>query len=298
MTSATATVLLQRVRGDVLVLSSAILFGLSSALVKIVVASIHPLQAAWVRFIIPTVILLLGAKAGWFSLRVQRVGILGARGLFAAMGVMCAFYAVSLTTFSNFAVLVQTNPIFGTLISTWYFGEPFRRRHALVLLLSFGGIYLVMLPAWQGPQLGDLLALLSGLFFGVGIALMREATKTETIGSITLSFYLFASVLSAPVAWQYAQPFTATVLALLAGVMIIGTTAQVVEIAGYRRCSVAVGGSLSYFGVVVQIVMAVVFFHEALSGSFLLGAAVIIACGVWLLMERQPASYPPMEKAA
>ena len=274
--------LLERIRGEFLILAAAVLFACTNTLMKITVTHVPPLQVVWVRFGVPAVLMLVAGGFGWIVLRPQRPRLVLARALFTSLGAVCAFTAAGLTSFGNFSVLIYINPILGTMLSSWWFGESFKPKHIVILLLTFGGVALVMQPSWHGLALGDAVALMAGVFFGIALAIVREAAKTESAWSLTFVFYSLASILCAPIALSHPRPFTPLSLVLITALILIGTTAQMLETAGYRRTSVVVGGTLSYSTVVISILLGAWLFHEPLTPSFLAGAALIVGCGIYL----------------
>lgn len=285
-----------RLSGETFILISATLFAVSNIIMKLAVEAVPALQVMWIRFSFAAVLLALAGWMGLFQWRVERPWILVVRGLSVTLGALCSFPAVGLTSFGNFSVLVYTNPIFGTLISRWWFGERFTFRDAGLLALTFTGIVLIMRPGWHGVNLGDVLALTSGLLFGIALAVVKEAAKTESVWLITLSFYVTASLLSGPAVFHQWQAVTVTGVALVVGLMVVGTTAQLCETAGYRKTTVAVGGTLSYWTVVLSIVLGAWVFHEPLRPSFFAGAALIVGCGVYALRGMSPPFRSPAGK--
>src|SRR5262249_55961749 len=123
--------------------------------------------------------------------------------------------------------------------------EPLGPGALLALAGSIGGVTLITGAHWTMVNRGDLIALLSGLLGGIAITSIRELRKTESAYSIFAAFCaagVVSSLLMIQGAWQFPR---GGALPAVAGVAFVATAGQLLMTAGYRHCSVALGGLLS-----------------------------------------------------
>jgi len=128
--------------------------------------------------------LLLGSngKIGWAHI----LGALGIGSAFALYGI-----ALSYTDIIRVVLLFYLAPAWSTIIECVFFGRKFTTRSFLGLLLSFLGIVVIFrgeLPLDGLGALGDWLALLAGLGWSIGSALMFSSRKISAPAMTSASF--------------------------------------------------------------------------------------------------------------
>lgn len=156
-----------------------------------------PAWATLAQFLVPLALLtpfavvrrLRGRPAGF---RQYRSGLL--------IGGAVALYLSSLllTDVVRALILFYAMPAWGTLLEVGVMRRRFTRWRSVSLLLSLSGL-LVILSAGHGfslsMNLGDLLALLSGVLFAVGAMLVRQAPETSVFEQL-VGFFLYGSVVA------------------------------------------------------------------------------------------------------
>jgi len=135
-------------------------------------------------FIASLPFLLIGSvkKIGWPHI----LGALGIGSAFALYGI-----ALSFTEIIRVVLLFYLAPAWSTIIECVFFGRRFTIRSFIGLLLSFAGIVFIFrgeLPLDGLGALGDWLALLAGLGWSIGSALMFSSTKISVTTMTTASF--------------------------------------------------------------------------------------------------------------
>jgi drug/metabolite transporter (DMT)-like permease len=162
-----------RTTDRVLVLSAALLFSTGGAVVK--ACTLTGWQVASLRSGIAVVALLTllpAARRGW-TMRTFVVGLAYAATMIGYV------VANKLTTAANTIFLQSTAPLYILLLSPWLLHEPIRRRDvgfmaalALGMSLFFVGTQRPEATA-PDPQIGNLIAAVTGLFFGLTIMGLR-----------------------------------------------------------------------------------------------------------------------------
>jgi len=128
--------------------------------------------------------LLIGStgKIGWQHV----LGALGIGSAFALYGI-----ALSYTDIIRVVLLFYLAPAWSTIIECVFFNRKFTARSAIGLLLSFIGIVVIFrgeLPLDGLGALGDWLALLAGMGWATGSALMFSSRKISVPAMTTASF--------------------------------------------------------------------------------------------------------------
>ncbi|PVA09359.1 hypothetical protein DC366_14670 [Pelagivirga sediminicola] len=140
--------------------------------------------------------------------RISARTILGA-GL---IGVAFASYSVAFTLSDVVRVILlfYLAPAWSKIIEWAFLGQRWHRTSTVTLALSLGGAYLVMggEVSLQSMNLGDALALLSGVSWAVGAALVFTGRRS-TASALTLATVVWAMLLSLLFAWATGEALPA-----------------------------------------------------------------------------------------
>lgn len=158
---------------------------------------LEPAWATLTQFAVPLLILLPIAAARRLrgrpsGLRQVRTGLL--------IGSALAFYFVSLllTDVARALILFYAMPAWGTALEVGFMGRPFTRWRAGSLLLGLAGMLMILgLGRQASPSLnlGDLMALLSGLLFAMGALEVRRAPSVSIFEQV-FGFFLYGSLVA------------------------------------------------------------------------------------------------------
>lgn len=162
------------------IMLAALLMSTGGAAIKACI-SLSSWQVACFRAGTAAVVLLLVLPAVWrgFSRRTLAVGC-----AYAAASVLFVL-ATKLTTAANAIFLQSTSPITIVLLSTFLLKEPLRREDGFFMLALAAGLSLFFFGGHHptasapNPPLGNLLALLSGLFWAFTLIGLRWLTHSK-----------------------------------------------------------------------------------------------------------------------
>lgn len=123
-------------------------------------------------------------------------------GALIALQISLFNYAMTLTSVANAVVFWSIAPFFVGIFSTVFLGERPRPVYALVFALALVGIVLAKPVSfaggeWSATQLGNVVALATGVVYAALVTYLRSEGKTETKVDV-LWFMLAASLYLAP----------------------------------------------------------------------------------------------------
>jgi len=131
------------------------------------------------------------------SLRRQPTGIAQYRtGLLIGAAVALYLESLLLTSVARALILFYAMPAWGTILEVGLMRRPFTRWRGISLLLSLSGMLTILGvggPLSLSMNLGDLMALLSGILFAFGAMRVRQAPQTSVFEQI-LAFFLYGSL--------------------------------------------------------------------------------------------------------
>ncbi|HEX4822910.1 MAG TPA: DMT family transporter [Candidatus Polarisedimenticolaceae bacterium] len=194
------------VRARLAILAAAILFSSGGAAIK--ATSLTGWQVASFRSGVAALAVLLmlpAARRGW-GVRPLVVGI----GYAATM--ICFVLANKLTTSANTIFLQSTAPIYLVLIGPLVLREPIRRREVAFMAVLIVGLALffigrepVRITAPQ-PMQGNVIALLSGVFWALTIAGLRFVGRTGGPSGGAAASVVLGNLIACLVAMPFALP--------------------------------------------------------------------------------------------
>jgi drug/metabolite transporter (DMT)-like permease len=158
------------------------------------------LDPAWVilsQFITPLVIM-----TPFALLRLRRKQFTGlgpyGTGLLVAGGVVLYCESLLLTDVVRALILFYAMPAWGTLVEVGLMGRHFSRWRGLALVLSLAGLLTILglsASLSLSLNLGDLLALLSGIVFAFGAMALRQSLATSIFEQL-FAFFFFGSIVA------------------------------------------------------------------------------------------------------
>jgi drug/metabolite transporter (DMT)-like permease len=249
-----------------------------------------PAWATLAQFLIPLAIVTPFVAARWR--RKKPTGVWQYRsGLLIGGAVALYLESLLLTDVARALILFYAMPAWGTLLEVGVMRRRFTRYRGVSLLLSLTGL-LVILSAGNGfsfsMNLGDLLALLSGVLFAVGAMLVRQAPGTSVFEQL-VGFFLYGSVVALsltllPLAELGRPPSFDQVLAL-APWLLLAAAGFLIPVMwgiywGSRNVDPGRLGILLQIEAVAGITSAALFAGEQFGAPQAIGAVLVIGAGV------------------
>ncbi|MEO6326712.1 MAG: DMT family transporter [Thermoanaerobaculia bacterium] len=146
---------------------------------------------------------------------------LGTAIVYAGM-ILSFVSATKMTTAANAIFLQYTGPLYVLALAPFLLKERFRKADAVALLAALGGMSLFFVGRLERGQLaGNLVAVLSGVFFGGTVLLLRRDTKKDPIASM-IAGNLLAAALAFPFAGALRLDAKSTALVLFLGIVQMG----------------------------------------------------------------------------
>jgi len=134
-----------------------------------------------------------GARAGDAFLRIGGHGVGVVVALTGAFS--CFIFALLHTTVANVAFTIGLTPVFAALLAWLLLREPIGLRTAVFIALSMVGIgFMFGDGARAGNLTGNLLALMTCLFFATAIVLLRGGRRIDMIPAVVLAALASAAI--------------------------------------------------------------------------------------------------------
>jgi S-adenosylmethionine uptake transporter len=206
-----------------------------------------------------------------------------ARGSVGFAALLLYFSAIGLLPLATAVTLNYTSAIFFALFLIAGGSVRVRGPFLAVLLVGFVGIVLLLKPVVdQSAWLGGLYGLGSGVCAGLAYYSVRLLGRRGEHEVRTVFYFSLVSVIGGGV-WVLGvglTPIDLEGVALLAGVGLFATFAQLAMTRSYRRGKTMVSASLSYTAVPFASLFGIVLWGETLDLSSVAGMALIVLGGI------------------
>ena len=223
--------------------------------------------------------------AGLFYLALLRPRLRAARWSTAVAyaGCILSFVAATkLTTAANAIFLQYTGPAYVLLLSPLLLDEPFRWVDGVCVALSLAGMSLFFVGKVEaGQALGNLLGVVSGVFFAFTVVLLRRDAKSgrdDALPSTTLGNLLAAAV-ALPWAFRALPQMTrgpGLFVLLYLGIVQLGI-AYLLFVKGVKKVPAAEASLISMLEPILNPVWVLLFFGERPGPWAIAGGAVVVA---------------------
>ncbi len=283
-----------------LLLGCCLFWGFQQVLVKATLVELPPVFQAAIRFAGAT--LLLGLWCGWRGIKLfaadgsLQAGLLA--GSLFAIEFACLYIGLQYTSASRLTVFLYTSPFWvAALLPLWVKSEKLRRLQWVGLAFAFAAVVFALregfsagaVPTW----LGDVLALLAGMFWGLTTVVIR-ASSLARVSAEKLLFYQVAlsavtlPVLSQALGEQWVWTFSPFAIISLLLQTVVGAFASYLAwmwmLGRYPATKIS---AFVFLTPLFALLFGALWLNEAVSPS-LLAALVLVAAGI-VLVNRKPA---------
>jgi drug/metabolite transporter (DMT)-like permease len=247
-------------------------------------AELHPFEIAFFRNLFGFVAMLpfLGG-VGLGMLRTHHLGRLLATGAAQAVSMLCMFTAITLMPLAQMTALTFTKPLFVTIGAVLILHEVVRARRWSAVVIGFLGVLIVVRPGAGAMTLAALLPLFAALCYALGMIATRRLSRSDGVAAIVIFGNLTTIAASSGLlAFGWKTPalgdlWAFVIMGLLGGSITFFLTQA------YRLAPAAVVAPFDYTTLVWVAAIGWLVWREVPDSFVWLGAAIIIASGLYIL---------------
>lgn len=217
------------------------------------------------------------------------------RVVFEIFGRLFYLLAIAAIPLSAATVILQATPLVVVAAAAILFKEQVGWRRWLAIIIGMVGVLIIVQPGRDSFSALSLLAILGMLGFA-GRDLASRAAPAS-LGTVILGLYGFAAIIVAGVLvsfWQgtgVQRPETGSVLFLTAAVL-TGVCAYTSLMRAMRTGQVSAVTPFRYSRLLFGLALGVLAFGETLTPTMLLGSALIVLSGLFILWRGQKSDPP------
>ncbi|MBB5720661.1 drug/metabolite transporter (DMT)-like permease [Loktanella ponticola] len=278
-------------KGALFALGAFAIFSSHDVIIKILGGFYSPIQIVFfsvlLSFPLATVMLMSDARAGtlipkhpwWLALRT---------GAAVATGV-CAFYAFSVLPLAQVYAIIFASPLMITVLAIPVLGEKVRLRRWVAVLVGLVGVIVVLRPGSTELTLGHAAALITAMGGAITAIVVRKIGSEERpvvmlLYPMVVNFIVMAMLL--PLVYV---PMPIGHLGMLGGVAAFAWFAQRMIITAYQNGEAAIIAPMQYSQIIWASVYGFAFFGEVIDMNTAIGAGIIIASGLYIVLRESRA---------
>lgn len=273
--------------GPLLGLLAFALYATHDTLVKYLGGSYSTFQIVFFSglFSFPLIILMLLQDPTPGTLRARHLWWNLVRTLSMVSGWAAVFYAFSVLPLAQTYAILFSTPLLITLLSIPVLGEKVGIHRGGAVLVGLLGVLIVLRPGGADLTLGHAAALWAAICSATSSVIVRRIGRDERAAVLMLYPMLASVVIMGAVLPFVYVPVAAIDMAALAVVAALAFGAALCIIAAYRRAEATVVAPMQYSQMIWAALFGWLFFSEIPDWWTVLGAAVIIASGLFILFR-------------
>lgn len=285
---------MENLRGAALMVLAMLLFAVEDMLIKLLavdlpIGQILGMLGVGSAFLLALV--LLQQREALFTSAMLTPAIM-LRAFGELVGTIGFVTAIALIPLSTASAILQATPLFVTLGAALFLRESVGWRRWTAILVGFAGVLLIIRPGLDGFSWLSLFAV-QGVI-GLGIRDLATRRVPPQTSSLQLSFWAFLVLIPAAALMMWFNetalitPPTSTLL-YLGAALLIGIFAYYCIVAAMRVGEISFVTPFRYSRILFALVIGVGVFGERPDTLTLVGAAIIVASGLYTLWRERHA---------
>ncbi len=278
-------------RGILLMLTAVFMFSLLDAQAKLLSQSLPVMQITWARHfgLLVVVALVVWPRHGRRALRSSRPGLQILRGLMVLGSSVLFLVAISFVPLADAVSVTFVAPLLVTGLSGLLLKERAGRRRWIVVIIGLAATLIIIRPGLGVLHPAAFLVLGAASMFALYQIMTRIMSDTDDAAT-TLSYTAIvgAVIMTAIVPFVWVWPASGRELAMLAGLGVWAAGAEFAVIKAFETAPGAVVAPFQYSMIVWATFYGFTLFGELPDGWTLLGAAILIATGLYSYYRDAP----------
>jgi len=281
-----------RLRGIALMTLAVGSFALLDALAKLLGNHMHPMQIVWARYLSALVVLLIifNPLRDRTVLVTRRPWAQALRSALLFASTAANFIALQHLQLDQTTALSFTTPVLVALLAGPLLGEWIGARRLAAVIVGFVGVLVVTQP-WAGPihwAIG--LSLAGTTCYALYNLLTRHigtADSAATTSIYSVAFGALVASLLVPAFWT--APASALIVVGMIALGFLGALGHWFLILAHQAAPAPVVDPFIYTQIVWMILLGFLVFGDVPAANTLVGAAIVIASGLYILSRERTA---------
>ena len=247
---------------------------------------LHPFVIAFYRNLFGFIAILpLVFKIGLPALRCHKPGIMVLRSVSGIIAMLTWFYSLSKIPTAEATALSFTAAIFTALVAYFLLGEKMKSHRWIAIGGGFIGVIIVLQPDTENYDPHMLLVLISCMFWGLSVTLVKILTRTDSVTSIVAWMSILLTVMSLPPALFYWQWLDVNQFLLLCAMGVMATLGHLAMTQALSLADTTAVMSIDFMRLIWAALIGTYFFSDPLEISTWVGAIIIFSSGLYIIFR-------------
>lgn len=264
-----------------------IIWGAAPPIFKWALADIHPMTLAFLRFILPAIVMYPFVKGNLYIHKKDRLKMLAIGFFGVTVNILFFFQGLLIAPSINAALIASSAPIFIVLYSLLFLKEKPKKKLVVGSLIGLFGVILVLsaplIIDGKLSALGNLFYLLAMLGGVIAVLLVRQIAKRNSAQAITFWSFAIGGAGFIPFFIQeiqvhgFLQNLTSQgIIGLLFGIFLSSLAAYFLQTWALKYLTAADVSVFTYIDPVVTILVAIPLLGEYPDATFIIGSVLVI----------------------
>jgi drug/metabolite transporter (DMT)-like permease len=295
----------ERLRGITAMVAAVFVFSIMDALMKRLSAHYGPMQVSYLRCLSSFLFLSISIvwRGSWATLRATNPLLHLARGALG-IGMLGSFvFAVHRLSLAQTYSLFLVAPLLMTAMSVPIHGDRVSGKRWFAIVVGLSGVLLILQPWGKGSVslVAAGAAAVATICYSLSGLTVRSLGRTNSSMSMVFWYLALVSIGSGVLGLGDWRPVESGDWGWLAGIGLSGALGQLWLTDAFRRAPPSVVGPFEYTAILWAFAIDWVFWSASPSPSLLIGAGVVIASGIFVILDERrlaqlalnPACPPP-----
>lgn len=285
--------------GVLLMLAGDFMFALNDAMGKWLLVSFSVAQVVFIRsigafFVLGPMMVRQGPEK---LFRLERPWLQFLRAVATTVDTWFFYAAVVFLPLADVMSFYMAGPIYVAALSHFLLGEKVGWRRWAAILIGFCGVLIILQPSSASLSLSSIYALVGSIAFGFSIILSRMLRGTsdttlvtwQTLGTLAVGAVLTIGAWTTPKALDFGA------------LLLLGVVSCIAHLLITRALKLAPASTLAplhYSLLLWAVVFGVIFFGDVPGPRILVGSAVIVLAGLFIVHRQKVVATVPVENVS
>lgn len=255
---------------------------------KWLVQTMPVMEVVWLRFFIHSVTsgIFLGPRYGWSIFKVSNYKLQFLRVILMIAMTALNFAALQYLQLAQTGAVQFSVPIMIAVISSWWFKDHLPLKNWIAIIFGFFGVLIILNPFSHDFHPAMFLALINAMIYAVFNLITRKVAATDHPAATQLMSALGPTLILLPVIFfDWKNPETSADWLAVVAVGAGGFLGHFCLALSYRYAKANVLSPFFYQQIIYMTFFGWLIFNQMPDMSVIVGAAVVILSGLYLLLQ-------------
>ncbi len=253
-------------------------FVVMTALVKSLGTSLHPTQAAFLRYALGLVFLLPAARAILSTQLTRRhLTMFGVRGVIHAVAVMLWFFAMTRIPLAEVTAMNYLTPVYVTMGAALFLGEKMAFRRIAAVVVALIGMAVILRPGFREISSGHIAMLGTSLMLGGSYILAKAMVEDIRPSVVVAHMSIWVTIVLIPFAVAVWTPPSLRDVGVLFLIASFATAGHYFMTLALQAAPVAVTQPVTFLQLIWATLLGALVFHENVDAWVVIGGTLILS---------------------